>query len=253
MNELTGNEQLKARTLHEKDDDTRLHSTKIIECNEPPHCVGDKGNSAQRRLRFIPFVTKFTDDAAELRSDPVKFRPKDESLKDDNAKKAHYCALFKYLITAVGVWAPGHCLDDFMPEVTKRMAKEYLAKNDELSSWFLDQYEKEEKVDAGGFVVNFASLKDVKALYESQPIFTSMRKEDQRKFNAKKLKEEVEKNILLKTYFKPAMKVKLASNKKLNTKEGLIHFKRRADHDEGEDAPAAQRQKLLQPNDQFGA
>ena len=248
VNELTGNEQLKARTLHEKDDDTRLHATSLLECNEPPHCVGDKGNSSQRRWRFIPFVTKFTDDAAELRSDPIKFRPKDESLKDEDAKKQHYCAFFEYLITAENVWAPGHCLDDFMPEVTKRMAKEYLAKNDELSTWFLEEFEEckaEERVDAGGFIVHFVSLKEVKELYVSQPIYTSMRKEDQRKFSAKKLKEDFEKNILLKPFFKPAMKVKLASSKRLNTKEGLIHFKRRVDHGDDEDAPAAQRQRLL--------
>ena len=85
VNELTGNEQLKARTLHEKDDDTRLHATSLLECNDPPNCVGDKGNSSQRRWRFIPFVTKFTDDDAELRSDPIKFRPKDESVKDESA------------------------------------------------------------------------------------------------------------------------------------------------------------------------
>ena len=53
------------------------------------------------------------------------------------------------------------------------------------------------------------------------------------------------------------MKVKLASSKKLNTKEGLIHFKRRVDHDEGEDEPAAQRPRTSPPcvgglNDQFG-
>ena len=77
---------------------------------------------------------------------------------------------------------------------------EYLAKNDELSAWFLEEYEEEKKIDAGGFIVNFVSLKDVKELYVSQPIFTSMRKEDQRKFSTKKLKEDFEKNILLKTY-----------------------------------------------------
>jgi hypothetical protein len=91
----------------------------------------------------------------------------------------------------------------------------------------------------------------------SQPIYTSMRKEDQRKFSAKKLKEDFEKNILLKPFFKPAGKVKLASSKKPNTKEGLIHFKRRVDHGDDEDAPAAQRQRLLlQPHGldaQFGA
>ena len=171
------------------------------------------------------------------------------------SKKAHYCAFFKYLITAENVWTPNHCLDDFMPEVTKRLAKEYLAKNDELSTWFLGEFEEEKEIDAGGCIVNFVSLKQVAELYVSQPIYTSMRKEDQRKFSTKKLKEDFEKNIILKPFFKPAMKVKLASSKRLNTKEGLIHFKRRVDHGDEEDAPAAKRQRL-QPHGldaQFGA
>ena len=46
--------------------------------------------------------------------------------------------------------------------------------------------------------------------------------------------------------------------KRLNTKEGLIHFKRRVERDDDEDAPAAQRPRLVQPqqhhglDDQFG-
>ena len=138
------------------------------------------------------------------------------------------------------------------------MAKEYLARNDELSSWFLEEFEEceaEDRTDAGGYIVNFVSLKEVKELYVSHPIYTSMRKEDQRKFSTKTLKDDFEKNILLKSFFKPAMKVKLASSKRLNTKEGLIHFKRRVDHGDEEDAPAAKRQRL-QPHGldaQFGA
>ena len=45
---------------------------------------------------------------------------------------------------------------------------EYLAKNDELSAWFLEEFEEEKKFDAGDFVVNFVSLKDVKELYVTQ-------------------------------------------------------------------------------------
>ena len=47
---------------------------------------------------------------------------------------------------------------------------EYLAKNDELSAWFLEKFEEEKKFDAGDFVVNFVSLKDVKELYVTRPI-----------------------------------------------------------------------------------
>ena len=71
-----------------------------------------------------------------------------------------------------------------------------------------------------------------------------MKKEDQRKFSTQKLKEGFEKNILLKSFFKPALKVKLASSKKYNNKEGLIHFKRRVDHGDEAEEPAAKRQRV---------
>ena len=85
----------------------------------------------------------------------------------------------------------------------------------------------------------------------TQPIYTSMKKEDQRKFSTQKLKEGFEKNILLKSFFKPALKVKLSSSKKYNHKEGLIHFKRRVDHGDDEDAPAAKRQRVHEDMSQF--
>ena len=57
-----------------------MHSTNVPECNRPPACRGDKGDSAVECCRWLEFKTKFTDDPIELASDPVKFRPKDPSL-----------------------------------------------------------------------------------------------------------------------------------------------------------------------------
>ena len=47
------------------------------------------------------------------------------------------------------------------------------------------------------------------------------------------------------------MKVKLASSKKLYTKEGLIHFKRRIETNDDDDAPAAQRPRMMPQHDRF--
>ena len=44
-----------------------------------PNCRPHGADEEERRWRFINFETKFTDDAAELRSDPVKFRPTDDN------------------------------------------------------------------------------------------------------------------------------------------------------------------------------
>ena len=257
VNELTGCESIVARKCNSNETDTHLHSTSVFECNEPPACVGDKGNSAQRRWRWVEFPTTFTADERDLQEDPSRFKRIDPKLDDRDFVFAHYCALFKYLVEARGVWEPGRSLDDYMPEETKTMAKEYLTQNDELSTWFLEQYEQEVKTDAKGFVINFMPLKAVASEYKEHDIYKCMKAEDKRTFGPKKLKADFEKNIVLRRSFVQAKKVKLAPSGKLNTQEGLIHYKRKRDGDDDDDAdggggggPSWQRPCL---NAQFGA
>ena len=241
VNELTGNEQLKARTGHDfsaKGDDTRLNGTSLIECNKPPPCKGDKGACTQDRWRWIPFLTKFTDDPAELASDPIRFRPKDPTLKSTAAKMQHYCALFEYLSTAEGVWNPGESLDDYMPESAKQLAKTYLAENDALSAWFMDRHELQEEVDERGRVVNFVTLKEVVTLYRESDIYKCMKGADKGRFTTQTIKAELESNLVLHKYFTPAKKVKLAQTGEYNNKEGLVHFRRKSDDDDDDDGAA---------------
>lgn len=234
VNELTGCESIVARNCNDNNTDTHLHNTSAFECNDPPACVGDKGNSATRRWRWIEFPTTFTADESDLRADPAKFKRTDPKLLDKAFVQAHYCAVFEYLVTAAGVWQPGESLDDYMPEETKTMAKEYLAQNDELSTWFLEQYEHELKVDGKGQVANFVSIKEAFNEYKEHDIYKCMKAEEKRTFGQKKLKADFEKSILLKRSFVQAKKVKLAATGKYNSQEGLIHYKRKRDDDGGE-------------------
>ena len=231
VDELTGCESVVARDCHSNDTDTHLHSTSALECNRPPACVGDKGNSAIRRWRWIEFPTTFTSDESDLRDNPARFKRIDPKLDDKAFVKVHYCALFKYLITTPGVWKPGESLDDYMPEATRTMAKEYLAQNDELSTWFLEQYEHELKVDGNGLVVNFVPIKEAFNEYKEHDIYKCMKAEEKRTFGPKKLKVDFEQSIHLKRCFVQANKVKLAATGKFNTQEGLIHYKRKRDED----------------------
>ena len=143
-----------------------------------------------------------------------------------------------------------------MPEVTKQRAKEFLMKNDELSSWFLDQYKESEKIDAAGNVVNFLTVKDILSRYQTQPIFLDMKSSDRRKFNEKKLREDIEKNPVLRKYFRQADKVRLASKKgKYNKQQGIIHFELRdegLDSDDEGNGVGIKRQRVSAFSDQFG-
>ena len=251
VNELTGCESICARTLHEKDTDTHLHNTSIIECNKPPACIGDKGNSAQRRWRWLEFPTTFTANEADLKADPNTFKRIDPKLDDKAFVKSHYCALFQLLITAEGVWEPGESLDAYMPDTMKTMAKEYLTKNDELSTWFLEEYEHEVKTDSKGHVCNFVTFKEAFAAYKECDIFKYMKAEEKRTFGPKKLKADFQENIVLKQACVAASKFKLAATGKYNKQEGLIHYKRKRDGEQGDEggAPSSQRPCM---NAQFG-
>ena len=251
VNELTGCDSIVARNCNSNDTDTHLHNTSAFECNEPPACIGDKGNSAQRRWRWMSFPPRLPPTERDLAADPTKFKRIDPKLDDKDFVKGHYCALFKYLVTAEGVWEPGKSLDDYMPEETKAMAKEYLTQNDELSTWFLELHEQEVKTDGKGHVVNFVPLKAVAQAYREHDIYKCMKAEDKRTFGPKKLKAEFEKNIVLKRSFVQAKKVKLAPGGKYNTQEGLLHYKRkRDDGDEGDGGGPSGHQPC--PNAQFG-
>ena len=81
------------------------------------------------------------------------------------------------------MWKPGGSLDDYMPEATKVMAREYLTQNDELSTWFLELHEQEPKVDGKGQVVNFVPINE----YKDHDIFRCMRAEEKRTFGPKKV------------------------------------------------------------------
>ena len=83
-----------------------------------------------------------------------------------------------------------------------------------------------------------------------------LKAEEKRTFGPKKMKAGFETNIVLKSSFVQAKKVKLAPTGKLNTQKGLIHYKRKRDGDDDADedgggggGPSWQRPCL---NSQFG-
>jgi len=65
---LTGNEIVNARGLWDARDKTEMHAVQILECNQLPVILGDKGESARERVVVIHFPFTFTDDAAKLAS-----------------------------------------------------------------------------------------------------------------------------------------------------------------------------------------
>ena len=215
IKKLTGGDRLAARECHSNNTEKELNGTIVMECNKPPPITGDKGEAAQERVRLFPFEMTFTDDAEKLAANPEKFKPKDESLKSKEFKEKHRCSFFEYVV-ANGGDAP------YFPDETKRLGVKYLADNDDLSLWVLDNYEQTERTNP---VEHFVSIKDMYEKYMTTDRFFYMSKAEKRNFNQTKFQEDVKKNLLLKDYFVEHKKVKLAPDGKYNGKVGICHFR----------------------------
>ena len=97
----------------------------------------------------------------------------------------------------------------------------------EFSTWFLEKYEQDNEKDAKGSVVHFQPLKDIVEVYKKHDTYLQMKFTDQHEVGPMRFKKEFQTHSVLADAFKGAGKVKLAPDGKLNTKEGIVHYKRK--------------------------
>ena len=182
---LTGNENHKARACHSNDDDTRIHMTLVMECNDLPYIQGGTGEAMTARVIIVPFLTTFTNDHIKLASNPTKYKPLVEKYKAHDFKKQHAPALFKYL-----------CSQGFskliVTEESKQLGFKYLCSKDELTAWFDSYYEREERATV--------TVKDVFNRLKCTSFYTEMDKREKRLFTYNSLVANIEKSLALNKY-----------------------------------------------------
>lgn len=227
IKQLTGCDTVNARGLYEKETDTELHGTQLMECNKLPAITGDKGEAATERVRMFPFTVTFTDDPGKLAQDPEHFKPIDVSLKTPEFKEQHRCAFFKYIVD----WGGD---DVYFPRRTKDLGTQYLQENDDLSLWFLDRYERCENQPPEHFV----SIKDMFSEFQTSAFYTEMSRAEKRRVTQTQFLQDIEKNIVLKHFFRSTDKVRVkAPNGRLkyNKRAGVVHYRRKAHEDDNMD------------------
>lgn len=212
---LTGNEQHKARGLYEKDDDTRIYATIVMEANNLPSMAGKVQNAEVERLRQIDFETEFTNDKDKLQGDPVKYKPMNTKLKEPKFKEEHYCALFQYIIDNT---TDNHL---YMPEICKSAALNYLKSNDEFAMWFLDNFEYDKD--------SVVSVKDILQHYKSSDYYSDLPKNEKRMITESNFKTTLRKNIVIGRCYREGNSY---INGKRLTKDCIIGYK----HKESEDS-----------------
>jgi phage/plasmid-associated DNA primase len=225
IKKLTGNPIANARMCHSNNTKTELNGTVMMECNKLPLIVGDKGESATARIRFFPFVNVFTENE-NLHGKPTKdggiYKPMDKGLKSDEMKERLRCAWFMYLMRNGGD-AP------WFPERTKELGRKYLADNDDLSIWFLENYEE----CMSEPIMNFVSIKEMWHQYTSSNNYLLMDREERKMMNQRRFTDDIKSNPVTGKWFREPKKVSVVAGgvKMQNGKAGVIHFRRKIEEE----------------------
>ena len=200
IKELTGNESVNACGKYEKDTDTRIHATFIMECNKKPKLTGEKDHAIKSRMVIIDFDSIFIDETDKemmmMIDEPNHFLMNKE-LKSPEMKEKLYCAFFQYVIDN------NEKLDLYIPQTCVDSALNYLQSEDEFAEWFKEHYERYEGVEQP--YKYFIPVKHIYEIWKAH--LEDVNKREARKFNEKKIKETLQSNILVKPYYKESRKV----------------------------------------------
>ena len=233
---LTGDEDQNARGHYSMDTSTKVFGTSICECNQMPALKGKKDQAVISRLVKLDFESTFTNDKELLaQHDPdsgVYIYPEDESLKEGDFKRSHFCAFFQYIVTRHKEYK--HAYGElYIPPCAREAALEYLQSEDDFAGWFQEHFERRTSVTVEGTEYTyFVAAKDLFAMYKEATMYTAT-KEEKRKFNLKRFIETLKTNVLVKSYFREEKKVAhiryqdelVWTLKARNTQQGLIGWR----------------------------
>ena len=178
----TGNEKHEAAAKYSNDSDTRIHMTMVMECNDLPYIRGGTGEAMVARTMVIPFLVTFTNDPIKLASNPNKYKPLVEAYKYHDFQKKHAPALFKYLCSK------GYS-ELIITEESRQLGFKYLCAKDELTAWFDNYYERDERMTV--------PVKDIFKKLKRTTFFTEMPKKEKSMYTYNVFKTNLEKSLAL--------------------------------------------------------
>lgn len=197
LKEITGDKVINARMNYSNECKTQLHLTLVMECNELPE-LDEVGNGIQRRMRAIPFVSRFVPaDTYHALEDKTGVALANPYYKTPEFQQQHRQALFEILRPRWEVFQANECAMPDTPPECKKITSDYLAASDDIYEWFCEKYVK------GDPETDMVFVDDLHKNLTSSPIWLKMSKADQRKNNKAKFEANVTKNIFLQQFYKP--------------------------------------------------
>jgi P4 family phage/plasmid primase-like protien len=213
IKEITGGEEINARSIYSSKTDTNLYLTFIMECNDKPK-LDEVNDALARRILDVPFKNKFVDKKTydELDEDDKKstFLINSE-YKSKQFKEEYRQALFLILCGYHKEFINNQRQLPVCNEIFKRN-QDYLQNSDEFSSWFNEHYEKSDNKK------DVIKLKFIYDQFKISNYFSNLSKQQKRELNYKAFVDKFEQNLFLRKYVKTNKdKIKIITNYKIIT------------------------------------
>lgn len=222
LKEITGDKTLNTRFLHSNKCETVLKLTLMMECNELPK-LDEVNDAIQRRLRGIPFVSKFVSkEIYDELEDKKNVFIGDNYYKSDEFQEDYRQALIIILLEHWKLYIKDGMRLPAQPEECKKTTIDYLATSDDIFDWFKNSYEKNTEKTDKGEPKNYIMVKELCEHFKNSTYFINMPKKNKREFNESKFKENLQKNLFLKPFYKDRNECKIDGKK--NTSPIIINW-----------------------------
>jgi phage/plasmid-associated DNA primase len=187
IKELTGCNSISARGLYQEETNTEMLLTLILEANMKPMLDGNMDDAILERILDIPFPNSFTNDIEKI--DNIKYFKANPLYKEENFKKQHYSALFKYILDNTDN-------ELYVPEEIKERSKSYVMDNDDFLGWITDNYIL---TDDDNDVIK---IKDIFNCYKNGDYYNNMTKKQKRQNNYKNFNEKIKHHLVLRKKYR---------------------------------------------------
>lgn len=172
MKRISGSTVINARGMYKSTiHPIYLLGTCIIECNKKPKINARTDTSIYERIVDVPFESSFLSQEDVDKDKTGLVFLKDSRFKDEEFKRTHKFALFKYLIE----WGKKNWTGNiYVAERCQEMSRNFINSNDEVRGWLDENYEiTESKLDK----ITFKNIyDDFKNHIEYDRLSTSERK-----------------------------------------------------------------------------
>jgi len=220
LKEITGDASINCRTLYSVETKTQLNLTLFLECNDLPK-LDEVNDAVQRRIEVVPFVSKFVDKHVfESFSDTERIADNimlgNSYYKTDEFKTNFRQALMILLMNKFEGFRLREYRFSNLPSDCKEKAHNYLAKSDDIYSWFIESFEKVNDDSS------FLYFDDIYSLFTRSTYYTNMSKKDKRDMNKSNFSSKFGNSLYLKPFVRER-KVRYAGIQ--HSKPFIVKFK----------------------------